>query len=603
MSYLESFGPARTRPAAGRTRRVRLAACTALVLAAGALLAPPATAEDHPAPGRALRERVAPPAAAPRLTPSAGLLKERAAARTGAAAEDRKAGRTGAAAVPKPRFDLTGDGFSEGLYRGFDGVYRSVLSDRPENPEFALRSRPGEQLKDVVPLGDPDADGNPDLLTVSFDGTLSAYTAQGTSGTGPAVWSGRGWAAYNKVVVPGDLTGDGRNDLLARTPGGELYLYRGKTSLTDPFAGRVRLGTGWAAYDQLVGVPDSDGDGVADLYARTPAGELYFYPGSGNPVAPFRARVRVGTGWGVYNQIFSIDDLDGDGRADLIGRKLDGTLLSYRATTHGALAAATRFGSGWSVPLLAGTGGNPDFGKQELLGLDTKGTLWEYWSAENGRLSARYQLSDVGGFQGAKVLHTSSLDGDGRADLLEVYAGRLYRHTPEGPVELGSGWGAFTALVGPGDLSGDGRGDLLARTSGGVLYLYRGDGTGRGLGSRVALGAGWNAYDKLVGAGDMTGDGRDDLLARTPGGALYLYAGTGSASAPFRARVLIGSGWQAYAQLAAPGDLTGDGRADLVAATPGGTLYRYTATGGAGTAVFSPRVSLGTGWNTYRGLH
>lgn len=51
--------------------------------------------------------------------------------------------------------------------------------------------------------------------------------------TGYAAWSGTGWQIYNKVITPGDVTGDGRPDLLARTYGGELYLYEGTGSLNS----------------------------------------------------------------------------------------------------------------------------------------------------------------------------------------------------------------------------------------------------------------------------------------------------------------------------------------------------------------------------------
>ncbi|MFJ8693609.1 FG-GAP repeat domain-containing protein, partial [Streptomyces roseolilacinus] len=165
------------------------------------------------------------------------------------------------------------------------------------------------------------------------------------------------------------------------------------------------------------------------------------------------------------------------------------------------------------------------------------------------------------------------------------------------------GWDAFNTLTGVGDLSGDGKGDLLARTPGGTLYLYRGDGQGYGFAGRTNVGSGWGVYNALVGAGDITGDGRADLLARTPGGTLYLYPGTGNAAAPFKARVTVGTGWNTYAKLVAPGDITGDGRADLLAVTSGGTLYRYITTHTGTANPFTTRTNLGTGWNTYTQLH
>ncbi|WP_399495269.1 FG-GAP repeat domain-containing protein [Streptomyces sp. P9(2023)] len=74
-------------------------------------------------------------------------------------------------------------------------------------------------------------------------------------------------------------------------------------------------------------------------------------------------------------------------------------------------------------------------------------------------------------------------------------------------------------------------GDLVARDTTGVLWLYQGNGTGN-FTARVRIGAGWNGFTHLVGAGDVTNDGRPDLIAYGAKGT-YVYRSTGSSSAPF----------------------------------------------------------------------
>ena len=80
---------------------------------------------------------------------------------------------------------------------------------------------------------------------------------------------------------------------------------------------------------------------------------------------------------------------------------------------------------------------------------------------------------------------------------------------------IGGGWQALDGLTSTGDWDEDGDADLLARNAvTGNLLLYRGDGVG-GFDGAVTIGRGWSAYAALVGPGDVTGDGRTDVLARS----------------------------------------------------------------------------------------
>ncbi|TXS39332.1 FG-GAP-like repeat-containing protein [Streptomyces sp. OR43] len=555
------------------------------------LLAAPASADDT-APGRTAVERSTP---ALGQLPSLSLPERPAhpAKKSGAAGVEGAA----AAVVPaKPRLDVDDDGYSDLMYRAIDGKVYVEPSTGADSHEYTINGDYEEQYKDLIAPGDLDGGGRPDFLALSATGTLSLLQSWGDTGTGYVTWSGKGWQMYNKLVGPGDLNGDGRGDLLARTPSGELYLYVTNGAVdSNPFKARVKVGSGWGAYDQLVGANDVTGDGIADLFARTTAGELYFYAGTGNAAKPFTGRVKVGNGWNGYNQIIGVDDANGDGLGDILARTTAGALYYYESTGSGSFLTRSGGGPGWNVAsLFIGTGGNPDFGKNEMLGLGSNGTLYWYYPKNNGLFAARQVVGENWG--GANISFPSSFDKDGRAELMEVYAGTLYN----GGDPIGNGWGVYNSLVGPGDLSGDGKGDLLARTSGGTLYLYRGNGNGTAFASRINVGGGWGAYNKLLGAGDYNGDGLTDLLARSKSGYLYLYPGTGVASKPFKARLNIGGGWNTYKKLAAPGDINGDGKADLVGIDGKGDLYRYTSTG---TGKFGARARIGGGWGSYVNLY
>ncbi|WP_367321789.1 FG-GAP repeat domain-containing protein [Streptomyces sp. HUAS ZL42] len=140
--------------------------------------------------------------------------------------------------------------------------------------------------------------------------------------------------------------------------------------------------------------------------------------------------------------------------------------------------------------------------------------------------------------------------------------------------------------------------DLVARDGSGVLWLYRGNGTG-GFASRIKIGGGWQIYNKITGGTDYTRDGRADLLATDTSGVLWLYKGTGNYAAPFATRVKISGGWGVYNKITAVGNVGGTAAGDLIARDSSGVLWLYP---GYGSGTFSPRVRIGSGWNIYSDL-
>lgn len=210
--------------------------------------------------------------------------------------------------------------------------------------------------------------------------------------------------------------------------------------------------------------------------------------------------------------------------------------------------------------------------------------------------------AEWGSFAGVTLARQADFNRDDYQDLLiRTTDGELSFLDGSGngaQVLIGGGWNSMKSIVVPGDLNGDGWTDLVGTDTGGTSWLYPGNGKGT-FGTRTKIGTGWSIFNGAIyGKGDLTGDGRADMVARDSSGALWLYKGTGNAAAPWAARTEVGTGWNTYTAFAAVGDITGDGHADLLGRDSTGVLWLYKGTGSA-SAPYAARVRIGSGWNTY----
>ncbi|WP_328943169.1 VCBS repeat-containing protein [Streptomyces sp. NBC_00250] len=215
------------------------------------------------------------------------------------------------------------------------------------------------------------------------------------------------------------------------------------------------------------------------------------------------AEAIIGGGWDTYDQIVTPGNIGGTPHADLIGRDKTGVLWSYAGTGKAAepFAPRTRVGGGWGIyKAFAGGSDVTGDGRSDLLATDTAGTLWLY---------------------------------KGTGSTTAPFATR---------VKVGGGWGVYNKLVATGNIGGGPAGDLVARDTAGVLWLYLGKGDGT-FAARTRIGSGWNRYDEIVAIGDADRDGRPDLMANDSVGggseSLSLYKGTGDWRAPFTSRAVV----------------------------------------------------------------
>ncbi|WP_338781479.1 VCBS repeat-containing protein [Streptomyces sp. DG1A-41] len=285
---------------------------------------------------------------------------------------------------------------------------------------------------------------------------------------------------------------------------------------------------------------------------------------------------------------------------------------TLKATGLGTAAAATvTSGKGY---LQRGAAVRHDFvspdgpdGRGDLLTLNTSGGLTFHSGTGTGKFGDKY--TGTGWPTTITAIPFGDLSGDRCNDVLVRYSSgalRLYKPGCGAAVKPStsyttlatSGWTQYNALTSPGDVSGDGRPDLIARNSStGAVYLYKGTSDGR-LASRVKLYDNWKGYKKIVGTGDITSDGKADLLAQDTSNNLYRYNGKGDGT--FAARVKVLSNWGgSYNTVVGVGDITDDGRPDLVSRDTSGNVWRNS---GDGKGSFGPRAQIASGWSGYKSL-
>ncbi|GGU78291.1 hypothetical protein GCM10010275_11230 [Streptomyces litmocidini] len=295
-------------------------------------------------------------------------------------------------------------------------------------------------------------------------------------------------------------------------------------------------------------IEQADGDVDAPNGKYAVEAEATLLDGSGEPAYQ---------GWSMnLTRAYNPHDFNDNGSTDVLYRDPEGVLwredLKDRTPLYGEVSTAknTRIGAGWGIyKQIEAVGNVGGAAHGDVVAVDGSGVQWLYLGKGDGTFAPRVQVGT--GWQiYNKIAAGSDLDGDGRADLVATdsagvlwfYKGTGSYAKPYAPrVRVGGGWQVYNHLAAVGNITGTAAGDLVARDTSGVLWLYQGNGRG-GFTPRVRIGGGWSAYSQLIGADDLNNDGRPDLIAYGTSGeyGAYVYRSTGDATAPFRSRQTTG---------------------------------------------------------------
>lgn len=249
----------------------------------------------------------------------------------------------------------------------------------------------------VMEVVDDGLGGLPVLRAIDSSGQLYTYPANGTGGFKPRISHGGGWGNVQEIVGIGDRNGDGIGDMFGITDDGRLLYYSGLPN--GRYRPSVQVGTGWASFRHVFAASQSDPK--SSVWGIAGARNLFYsYPvsfgGSGTTRAPTL------NGPSNIHDTFAGGDWNGDGSADLMARTTNGDLILYGGNGKGSFATGVKIGNAWQIfTQVAATQSYDRSGSPALLTLSSTGEVRLYNSNGSGRFTNRIA---VGTYPGTKVV-------------------------------------------------------------------------------------------------------------------------------------------------------------------------------------------------------
>lgn len=333
--------------------------------------------------------------------------------------------------------------------------------------------------------------------------------------------------ALNPIdVVIGDMNGDQRPDIvsanrsfpLGRSVGVWLALSDGSFAPGEVYNAGIDC--------EGVAIGDFDGDqdlDVAVTVRRSPANGIDILLNNGAGVLTHHASLVVGS----YLIDIQIADVSGDGLADLVAADINGARVAVLRNLGGAAFAAPIYLPVGTRPIYLSVA---DFNGDQNLDIAASvqgggGSVAILRNLGGGTFAPAVHLP-VPDFEGGNEIDAVDVDGDGAVDIVlaqQTYKRiAVYRNQGDGTFAaplLSTGPADNIVAIASGDFDGDDVVDVALSTSSG--YFPNGDPRPgyacvmRGVGDGTFLGPlPWLAGDSplSIAAGDLTGDGRPDMV-------------------------------------------------------------------------------------------
>ena len=446
------------------------------------------------------------------------------------------------------------------------------------------------------------------------------------------------------VSDAGDVNGDGFSDVIAGayaniSSTGKAYIYFGSSSMNN--TADVTLsepGTNKSFGYSVSKAGDFNGDGYSDVIVGVPGystnlGRAYIYLGGStmNTIADgILAGFVAGTNY-YGNSVSDAGDVNGDGYSDVIVGAYGMSSFQGRAFVYygGATVNITAdltvtgefTGDNFATTVSSAGDANGDGYDDILIGASGfssgSGKAYLYLGGEtiDDNADKFFNAENAGDNFGISVSGCGDINGDGNSDLIAganlsdingVSSGRayIYFNTMTGADIEDLTFTGFSAndqlgssVSSAGDVNGDGFDDILIGANGynsgtqqGRAYIYYGGSVMNNTADVILTGvsAGDKFGSSVSSAGDVNGDGFDDVIIGAPGyltdqGRAYIYYGGSSMNSTVDVTLTGASSNDVFGySVSDAGDMNGDGYSDVIVGAHGynagtdlGSAYIY----------------------------
>ncbi|WP_449283287.1 FG-GAP-like repeat-containing protein [Leucobacter sp.] len=399
-----------------------------------------------------------------------------------------------------------------------------------------------DDTQEMLPWdSDMNGDGLPDAVGFSANGVQvalrspSGLGAARTWGSGFGTAAGWGVLTHPRALI--DVNGDGMADVVGFASGG-VYVSTSTGSELRPatrWSSQFGSATGWDVRFHPRTLADVNGDGLPDVVGFA-AGGVYVALGTGTSFGAMQrwyAGFGSGTGstaansWWVDNSVRFVADMNGDGRADIVGISTAGVYVALSTGSGFAKAqqwsTAFRGNDGWRVGTHPRTLADVDGdGRLDVVGF-ASGGVYVALNSGSGLQPVSRWVSGFGtsaGWQTGRHPRTlADVNGDGRADVVGFGADGAVVSLSSGsgfsaPARWSGEFGAGSWLVDRHprmvvDVNGDGRADIVGFGADGqrvALSTGRAFGTSRLETAAMGFSSGWRvaAHPRMVGVQRLT---------------------------------------------------------------------------------------------------